>query len=398
MSQLSLSGNLFLFAVFVWGVSSRQFASRLDVPTRLSTSTPSTSARPSTYDNFFTNRWITTTTKGPAHPYPATSPFMYNYLTNQWITSTRTTHPQITIPNSFSKSQWIGEPRLSPTASQYSTTAAEKLLPNDATLLHQILIQETSLRVELQKTVWDLMKEVEQMKKNQMEEKSKQDIVNQQLINNITLLRSENKKLRDELSVVQQQAQNKSSNSGLHSYHDFTNVSKELQNFKREFRYFSLGFLDIQQDIDRINTQQENVTTAIKDMLVKVAFTATRTLSQSFTTETAVVFSNIPTNIGGGYNAVTGIFTAPLGGIYLFDCKLTDNQNRDGTSIFFVKNGAYQGSHVGNDGPTNLFRSSSSSIVLELIPGDMVWLKVYGVSSFHTKTIIGEQILTGFLL
>lgn len=134
------------------------------------------------------------------------------------------------------------------------------------------------------------------------------------------------------------------------------------------------------------------------DMLVKVAFTATRTLSQSFTTETAVVFSNILTNIGGGYNAVTGIFTAPLGGIYFFDCKLTDNQNRDGTSIFFVKNGAYQGSHVGNDGPTNLFRSSSSSIMLELIPGDMVWLKVYGVSSFHTKTIIGEQILTGFLL
>lgn len=73
------------------------------------------------------------------------------------------------------------------------------------------------------------------------------------------------------------------------------------------------------------------------DMLVKVAFTATRTLSQSFTTETAVVFSNILTNIGGGYNAVTGIFTAPLGGIYLFDCKLTDNQNRDGTSIFFCE-------------------------------------------------------------
>lgn len=291
MSQLCLSGNLFLFAVFVWGVSSHQFASRLDVPT--STSTPSTSARPSTYYsfftnrwitttakgpshpyspewpyNFFTNRWITTTTKGPSHPYPATSPFMDNYLTKQWITSTRTTYPQKTLPYSYSKSQWIGEPSVSPTASQYSTTTAEKLLPNDATLLHQILIQETSLRVELQRTVWDLMKEVEQMKKNQMEEKSEQVIVNQQLINNITLLRSENKKLRDELSVVQQQAQNKSSNTGLHSYHDFTNVSKELQSFKREFRYFSLGFLDIQQDIGRINTQQENVTTAIKGIKI----------------------------------------------------------------------------------------------------------------------------------
>lgn len=287
MSQLSNSGNLFLFAVFVWGVSSRLLASRLPAPT--STSTPSTSTRPSTYYNFltnrwittttkgpsypysptwpynfFTNRWITTTTKGPSHPYPATSPFMYNYLTNQWIISTRTTYPQITIPNKYSKSQWIGEPRVSPTASQYSTTTAEKLFSNEATLLHQILIQETSLRVELQKTVWDLMKEVEQMKKNQMEEKSEQDIVNQQLINNITSLRSENKKLKDELLVLQQQTPNKSSNTGLHSYHDFTNVSKELQSFKREFRYFSLGFLDIQQDIDRINTQQENVTTAMK--------------------------------------------------------------------------------------------------------------------------------------
>lgn len=315
MSQLGHFGIFYLFAVFVWGVSSRQLSSRLDVPTSISTS--STSARPSTYYNFLTNRWITattkgpshpysptwpynyltnrwitpttkgpshpyspawpynfftnrgitTTTKGPSHPYPATSSFKYNYLTNQWKISTISTNPQKTIPYSYSKSQWIGEPSVSPTASrgpQYSTTTAEKILPNDATLLHQILIQETSLRIELQKTVWDLMKDFEQMKKNQIEEKSDQETINRQLINNITSLRSENKKLKDELLVLQQQTPNKSSNTGLHSYHDFTNVSKELQSFKREFRYFSLGFLDIQQDIDRINTQQENVTTAMK--------------------------------------------------------------------------------------------------------------------------------------
>lgn len=46
------------------------------------------------------------------------------------------------------------------------------------------------------------MKEFEQMKKRQIEEKSEQGIVNQQLINNITSLRSENKKLKDELSVL----------------------------------------------------------------------------------------------------------------------------------------------------------------------------------------------------
>lgn len=276
MWQLSHLGILYLFAVFVWGVSSRQLASRFPAPT--STSTTSTSTQPATSYNFFTNRWITTTTKVPSHPYPATS--AYNYFTNQWRTTTKAIHPHaMTIPYQYSQAQWIDKGSVipfktisqiafssnsMPLASRVPTTADEKLVPNDATLLHQILIQETSLRVELQKTVWDLMKEVEQMKKNQMEEKSEQDIVNQQLINNITSLRSENKKLKDELSVLQQQAQNKSSNTGLHSYNDFTDVSKELQSFKREFRYFSLGFLDIQQDLDRINTQQENVTTAMK--------------------------------------------------------------------------------------------------------------------------------------
>lgn len=331
MSHFSNFAIIYFYAVFVWGVSSRQFASQLPITT--STSETTTRTRPGSSYNFFTNRWITTTTKGPAYPYPPTSSYNYltkrwvttttkvpahpypvtspnNYLTNQWttrtlkrpgrhihafspvhiyhfltdqwISTTKTTQPPMTTPYRYSKSQWIDEPSVSPLKSirqidlssnslpsassgpKFSTTTAEKLLSNDATLLHQILIQETSLRVELQKTVWDLMKEFEQMKKNQMEEKLKQDIINQQLMNNITSLRSENTKLKDELLVLQKQAQNESSNTGLHSYNDFTNVSKELQSLKREFRYFSLAFLDIQQNMERISTQHENITTAIK--------------------------------------------------------------------------------------------------------------------------------------
>lgn len=131
-------------------------------------------------------------------------------------------------------------------------------------------------------------------------------------------------------------------------------------------------------------------------MLVRVAFTATRTQRQSFTTETTLVFSNALTNIGGGYNAVTGVFTAPLGGVYVFICKITERQNSVGPTIYFVKNGANQGSNVGTEGPSNSFRSSSSSIVLELSPGDRVWLKIHG--SYYTKTLDGDQLFTGFML
>lgn len=134
------------------------------------------------------------------------------------------------------------------------------------------------------------------------------------------------------------------------------------------------------------------------DVSFKVAFTAMRSQSLSFNTERALVFSNALTNIGGGYNAVTGIFTAPLGGVYVFICKITDIQNSVGPTIYFVKNGASQSFNIGNEGPTNSFRSSSSSIVLELSPGDRVWVKIVITSYFHVQTMHGEQIFTGFLL
>lgn len=127
-------------------------------------------------------------------------------------------------------------------------------------------------------------------------------------------------------------------------------------------------------------------------MTFKVAFTATRSISQSFSNGATLVFSNALTNIGGGYNAVTGVFTAPLGGVYVFICKITETQNSVGPTIYFVKNGASQGFNIGNEG------SSSSSIVLELSSGDRVWVKIVEFAFFNTKTINGEQILTGFSL
>lgn len=65
-------------------------------------------------------------------------------------------------------------------------------------LLHQIFLQETSLRIDLEKTVKEMMNEFKEMNKNQAELKKEQDKINQQLIDNITSLRSENQQLKDE--------------------------------------------------------------------------------------------------------------------------------------------------------------------------------------------------------
>lgn len=55
---------------------------------------------------------------------------------------------------------------------------------NEVTLLYQILTEETSRRIELEKTVRTITKELEDLKKNQVNMKKEQDI----LINNTVSL------------------------------------------------------------------------------------------------------------------------------------------------------------------------------------------------------------------
>lgn len=111
-------------------------------------------------------------------------------------------------------------------------------------LLHQILLQETSLRMDLEKTVRDLMKEFEQMKRNQAEVKKEQEILNQELIDNITSLRTENQQLKDELEQIV--------NSGMGTCKcDLTNITSDFHNFKSDFSYnVSLSLLDFQKEIN----------------------------------------------------------------------------------------------------------------------------------------------------
>lgn len=115
-------------------------------------------------------------------------------------------------------------------------------------LLHQILLQETSLRMDLEKTVRDLMTEFEQMKKKQAEEKKEQEILNQQLINNITSLRSENQRLKDELGQI---VNNSFSTLGMQSCEcDFTNITSYLYDFKTKVRQnVSFSLHDFQKEI-----------------------------------------------------------------------------------------------------------------------------------------------------
>ncbi|XP_062602575.1 uncharacterized protein LOC134264289 [Saccostrea cucullata] len=160
---------------------------------------------------------------------------------------------------------------LSPSSTsttQYASNSPEKNVHSDAALLHQILTQETTLRMELERNVRDLTKQFEQMKKDQTaaeteisilkQAKIDQDALNQQLLKNITKLTKENDNLKEAIMYHQQHV-----NVSLNSIPipgqtvcqcDFANITKEIQNFKREVRYISLSILDLERETESMNS------------------------------------------------------------------------------------------------------------------------------------------------
>lgn len=160
-------------------------------------------------------------------------------------TTTSTSESKIStkVPDFYSTiSSWITTKK----SSKAAMTNPANTYP-DATQLYQILAWETSLRMEQERTIGQMMKEFEQMKKSLAESKMEQYILIELLRNNVTSLNTENEMLKDDLSVLKRQVINNSFGSP-HLKCNVSSITKELQNVKREFRYISISFLDLQRE------------------------------------------------------------------------------------------------------------------------------------------------------
>ncbi|XP_041707676.1 complement C1q-like protein 2 [Coregonus clupeaformis] len=130
----------------------------------------------------------------------------------------------------------------------------------------------------------------------------------------------------------------------------------------------------------------------------KVAFSAGLTNSGDvgpFNTETQLIYTKVFTNIGNTYNPVTGIFTAPVRGVYYFRFSMLSNKNEllGGVNLYrngqiILHNGQYY--NAGNEYVCN-------GVTLHLQRGDTVHMRlpkdwaVYDDYSNHST-------FSGFLL
>ncbi|CAM4572142.1 unnamed protein product [Leuciscus chuanchicus] len=91
-----------------------------------------------------------------------------------------------------------------------------------------------------------------------------------------------------------------------------------------------------------------------------------------FTTEFTLTYRNVFTNIGNAYNPVTGIFTAPLKGAYMFRVSVFGH-GPTSASVAIIKNGEHV--IVANALQAQDRLNSSNGVVLILEVGDVVYTK-----------------------
>ncbi|KAK2882335.1 uncharacterized protein [Channa argus] len=159
-------------------------------------------------------------------------------------------------------------------------------------------------------------------------------------------------------------------------------VKIEMENQKKE--------LDRQKmELDKLKQQQQGQ---------KVAFSASLNIEGKigpFPSYTPLIYKRVLTNIGNAYNPHTGVFTAPVKGVYEFQWHI--GVHNDVTAATLFKNGqhiycAFENQSVG-------FGTSSQGAVLILQAGDTVVVKLMQTTKVfdsynHHTTFSGQLLFT----
>ncbi|XP_051747858.1 uncharacterized protein LOC127511192 isoform X1 [Ctenopharyngodon idella] len=154
---------------------------------------------------------------------------------------------------------------------------------------------------------------------------------------------------------------------------------RALETQLREQQTFILEELNKKnEEISNLTLSQVELRKENRDR--EIAFSASMMQSGSgyigpFTTEITLTYRNVFTNIGNAYNPITGIFTAPLKGAYMFRINVHGNGPTPSAASIY-KNGKHV--VIANDyqshdqGGLN----SSNGVVLILEVGDVVYVRL----------------------
>ncbi|XP_036439040.1 cerebellin-1-like [Colossoma macropomum] len=185
---------------------------------------------------------------------------------------------------------------------------------------------------------------------------------------------------KNQMSAVEKQLEElKKQNEALSAEIRLKASEKQVEELKRETEGQALELKTLQI---RSNVTESQVRELSRENEYKIAFSASLSTEEAvtttgpFNTDFTLKYTNVFVNIGKAYNPETGIFTAPVRGVYMFRFSISGNGSTSvavGARLF--KNGHHvvigycqQPSH--RVGTTN-----GASLLLEV--GDVVYVQLY---------------------
>ncbi|XP_073697547.1 cerebellin-2-like [Garra rufa] len=158
--------------------------------------------------------------------------------------------------------------------------------------------------------------------------------------------------------------------------------------------------IDILGEIQKIKTMEEKLNALFNEVKtlrskyeegVKVAFSAS--LSASLGSKyfgphaeaTTLVYKHVFTNIGNAYDTNTGIFTAPVKGVYFFNFVVF-NVDEVSTGVRLIKNGKLVLTASDNAPGEGTEDTSSNSVSLILEQGDKIHIELIESRRIYTDS------------
>ncbi|XP_072534752.1 uncharacterized protein [Salminus brasiliensis] len=174
-------------------------------------------------------------------------------------------------------------------------------------------------------------------------------------------------------------------------------MSAVLAELKVEQRHTTAAVNNLETRLRASESQLEELKKKSEER--KVAFSASLSGSGHtgpYSIDIILVYKDVFTNIGNAYNPTTGIFTAPVRGVYQFRFSAHGGSGRHVT-VVLQKNGDHiAGTHAFQPGG-NVSTSNGVSLLLEV--GDVVCLKLRANTWvwddwFHHTTFSGEMLFS----
>ena len=104
-----------------------------------------------------------------------------------------------------------------------------------------------------------------------------------------------------------------------------------------------------------------------------------------------IVFDKVITNVGNAYDNMTGIFTAPVRAVYVFEMTLMTDPGKN-QFLELVQNGQHIIWNYGQ--AANQLDSSSRTVTVELAKGAKVWIRTKNNASHGSGIVHGYTFST----